>query len=63
VRQDIALFIYAQLVVKEEKLDIELTETAFPEKQFSLNNVGLKEGDGTFIVFKDGRLVAAGQTD
>ncbi|MBL7736164.1 MAG: cytochrome b N-terminal domain-containing protein [Chitinophagaceae bacterium] len=59
VRQDIALFIYTQLSIKEDQVDIELTETAFPEKQFRLNKVGLKKGDGTFIVFKDGRLTVA----
>ena len=59
VRQDIALFIYTQLSIKEDQVDIELTETAFPEKQFRLNRIGLKKGDGTFIVFKDGRLEVA----
>ncbi len=59
VRQDIALFIYTQLSVKEDQVDIELTETAFPEKKFRIDGVRLKEGDGTFIVFKDGRLTVA----
>lgn len=57
VRQDIAMFIYTQLAIKEDEVDIELTETAFPEKKYQLNGVALKEGDGTFVVFKDNKLV------
>ncbi|HRO45690.1 cytochrome b N-terminal domain-containing protein [Agriterribacter sp.] len=60
VRQDIALFIYTQLTIEEDDVDIELRETAFPEKQFRLNNVQLKKGDGTFVVFKDNNLTVAG---
>lgn len=60
LRQDIAMFIYTQLVVKDDKVNIELSETAFPEKTYRLNEVPLKTGDGTFIVFKDGRLEVEG---
>lgn len=60
VRQDIAMFIYTQLTLKDEAVNIELQETAFPEKQYRLNNVPLKRGDGTFVVFKDNNLVLAG---
>lgn len=60
VRQDIAMFVYTQLTVKEDAVHIELRETAFPEKQYRLNNVQLKKGDGTFVVFKDNKLVLAG---
>lgn len=60
VRQDIAMFIYTQLTLKEDAVNIELQETAFPEKQYRLNNVQLKKGDGTFVVFKDNSLVLAG---
>ena len=58
-RQDIAMFIYTQLIIEEDYVDIELTETAFPDKQFRLNKVALKKGDGTFIVFKDNSLAIA----
>lgn len=60
IRQDIALFIYAQLSIKEDQVDIVLTETAFPDTQFRIHNVPLKEGDGTFIVWKDNKLTVAG---
>ena len=38
-------------------MDIELTETAFPDKKLHIDNVPLKKGDGTFVVFKDNKLV------
>ncbi len=59
VRQDIAMFIYTQLVLEENRVDIELAETAFPDKQYHLKNVSLKEGDGTFVIFKDNSLTVA----
>ncbi|HRP32737.1 MAG TPA: cytochrome b N-terminal domain-containing protein [Agriterribacter sp.] len=60
VRQDIAMFIYTQLVVDDDYVDVELTETAFPDKHYQLSKVGLKKGDGTFVVFKDNNLALAG---
>ncbi|MBX2930447.1 MAG: cytochrome b N-terminal domain-containing protein [Chitinophagaceae bacterium] len=59
LRQDIAMFVYTQLVLEQDKVDIQLTETAFPDKQLSLNNVSLKKGDGTFVILKDGKLEIA----
>ncbi|MCO5241807.1 MAG: cytochrome b N-terminal domain-containing protein [Chitinophagaceae bacterium] len=60
LRQDIAMFIYTQLNIREDKVNIEFSETAFPDKQFHLHNVALKKGDGTFIIFKDNKLEIAG---
>ena len=57
LRQDIAMFIYTRLIIKKENVDIELTETAFPDKKLHIDNVPLKKGDGTFVVFKDNKLV------
>ena len=59
VRQDIAMFIYTQLVIKEDYVDVELTETAFPWKKYRIEKVGLKKGDGVFVVFKDNKLKMA----
>lgn len=59
LRQDIAMFIYTQLIIKEDYVDVELTETIFPDKKYRLKNVGLKKGDGTFVVFKDNSLKLA----
>lgn len=56
LRKDIAMFIYTELVLKENKVDIELSETAFPSKVKTIKNVTLKKGDGTIIVFKEGQL-------
>ena len=42
-RQDIAMFIYTQLIIEEDYVDIELTETAFPDKQFRLNKIAIKK--------------------
>lgn len=58
-RQDIAMFIYTQLIIKEDFVDVELVETAFPDKKFRLEKIGLKKGDGTFVVFKDNNLKLA----
>lgn len=57
LRQDIAMFIYSELVIKTDQVDIELIETVFPDKKLYINNVALKEGDGTFVVLKDNKLV------
>lgn len=59
LRQDIAMFIYTQLIIKEDFVDVELTEISFPEKQYRLEKVGLKKGDGTFVVYKDNNLKLA----
>jgi hypothetical protein len=59
LRQDIAIFIYTQMVIKEDEVDIELTETAFPDKKRRIDKVALKKGDGTFVVLKDNHLVLA----
>jgi hypothetical protein len=53
------MFIYTQLVIKEDMVDVELTETAFPDKNFRINNLALKNGDGTFIVFKNNKMMPA----
>ncbi len=56
VRQDIAMFIYEEMKLADDFVNIELKETAFPDKTFRLDNVGLKKGDGTFVILKDGNL-------
>jgi quinol-cytochrome oxidoreductase complex cytochrome b subunit len=58
-RQDIAMFIYTEMKLKEEAVNVYLTETAFPDKKQSLENIFLEKGDGTFIILKDGKLTRA----
>lgn len=60
LRQDIAMFIYSQLILKENSVDVELYETAFKDKKYRLNNIQLKKGDGTFVIFKDNKLLETG---
>ena len=60
VRNDIAMFIYTQLVLSDDAVNVELTETAFPDKKYQLNHIKLKKGDGTFVIFKDNALRLAG---
>lgn len=60
LRQDIAMFVYSQLVLKQNYVDVILKETDVPEKEYRLNRVKLNEGDGTFVVFKDNKLVTTG---
>jgi quinol-cytochrome oxidoreductase complex cytochrome b subunit len=59
LRQDIAMYIYTELKVEEDAVNISLTETAFAGKGQSLENVLLEKGDGTFIILKDGKLSKA----
>ncbi len=59
VRRDIAMFIYTQLVIQQDQVDVELTETSFPNKKLRLEKVALKKGDGTFVVYKDNKLEVA----
>jgi quinol-cytochrome oxidoreductase complex cytochrome b subunit/ferredoxin len=59
LRHDIAMFIYSQLVLEQDLVDVQLVETAFPDKQLNISNVQLKKGDGTFVILKDGKLVVA----
>lgn len=60
LRNDIAMFIYTQLVLPNNKVDVELNEISFPDKKYYLNNISLKEGDGTFVIFKNNQLVLGG---
>lgn len=59
LRRDIAMFIYSQLVLKEDSVDVELTETAFPEKRLRIEDVKLRKGDGTFVILADSKLKVA----
>lgn len=59
LRQDIAMFIYAQLNADADQVDVTFTETAFPDKTFDIKNVELHKGDGTFVIFKDDKLQIA----
>lgn len=54
------MFIYAQLNPATDRVDVEFAEIAFPEKQYQLKNLRLREGDGTFVILKEGKLEVAG---
>lgn len=56
LRKDIAMFIYTELKLKEDKVNIELSEVSFPDKIKRIDNVVLKQGDGTIIILKDNEL-------
>lgn len=60
LRNDIAMFIYTQLVLNNDKVDVELSEISFPDVKYRINNVELKKGDGTFVIFKDDKLTLGG---
>jgi hypothetical protein len=59
MRQDISMYIYAEMKVTEDAVNVSLTETAFPDKKQSLENIPLEKGDGTFIILEEGKLVKA----
>ncbi|MCO5234300.1 MAG: hydrogenase iron-sulfur subunit [Chitinophagales bacterium] len=58
LRKDIAMFIYTQLVLEEDSVDVEITETEGSKKTTKLSNITLKEGDGTFVIYKDDKLLS-----
>lgn len=59
LRHDIAMFIFTQMNITEDKVDVELKETEGEKKELILNNIPVKPGDGTFVILKDGKLVVA----
>lgn len=63
MRHDIAMFIFTQLKVPVESVDIELQETEGPRKKFVLNQVKMTPGDGTFVSFEDGKLKIVSQAN
>lgn len=63
LRSDIAMFIYAQLNLEEDAVNVQFTETAFPNKKFEIKNVHLKQGDGSFVIFKNNQLVLGGSIE
>ena len=63
LRHDIAMFIFNQMNVQEDLVDIELQETEGEKKTLALNNVNVKQGDGTFVILRDGKLEVAQKTD
>lgn len=59
LRNDIAMFIYTQMNVDADLVDIRLRETAGLGKTLSINDVKVAKGDGTFVILKEGKLVVA----
>lgn len=59
LRHDIAMFIFSQLKVDADNVDIELKEVEGTMKTLVLKDVAVKRGDGTFVLLKDGNLVVA----
>jgi hypothetical protein len=59
LRNDIAMFIYTQMNVDADLVDIRLRETAGSGKTLSINDVKVAKGDGTFVILKEGKLVVA----
>ncbi len=59
LRNDIATFIFTQMNVTEDKVDVELKETEGEQKELMLRHISVKPGDGTFVILHDGKLVVA----
>jgi len=59
LRHDIAMFIFTQLNVSADKVDVVLKETEGSKKTLSLTNVDVHPGDGTFVILKEGKLAVA----
>jgi ferredoxin len=56
LRQDIAIFVFDEIKTNENQFDVELVETAFPERKLQLLSVQVNQKDGTVIVLKEGQF-------
>lgn len=56
LRHDIAMFIFTQLKVTADKVDVVLQETEGEKKKMLLSDVPVPKGDGTFVILNDGKL-------
>lgn len=59
MRNDIAMFIFTQMNVQEDKVDVVLQETEGSKKTLSLKDIPVVKGDGTFVILNDGQLEVA----
>lgn len=58
LRKDIAMFIFSQLIISQDLVDVEIKETEGSKKSYRINNIRLVKGDGTFVQFKDNKLLS-----
>lgn len=56
LRQDISIFVYAEITTHDSSVNISVSETAFPEKTTALNKIQLNTDDGTIVTFADEQL-------
>ncbi|MDO8368268.1 MAG: 4Fe-4S binding protein [Saprospiraceae bacterium] len=56
LRQDIAIFVFDEIKTGKSQVDVELVETAFPDKKLTLDNVPVSSTDGTVIILREGKL-------
>lgn len=56
LRHDISIFVYSEIATADSMVNIQITETAFPDKILVLKNVALSNNDGTIVSFADGQL-------
>lgn len=63
LRNDIAMFIYTEMNVEADRVDVELRETEGGGKTLHLNDVKVTKGDGTFVILKDGKMEVAAKNE
>ncbi len=63
LRNDIAMFIYTQMNVEADRVNVELRETEGGGKTLNLNDVKVIKGDGTFVILKDGKMEVAAKKE
>ncbi len=63
LRNDIAMFIYTQMNVEADRVNVELRETEGGGKTLNLNDVKVIKGDGTFVILKDGKMEVAAKNE
>ncbi len=56
LRKDISIFVYSEMKTQDTIVNIKVTQIAFPDSVSVLNNVRLRNDDGTIISFSDGAL-------
>ncbi len=56
LRKDISIFVYKEIATLDSIVNVEVKETAFPDKVQLLKNIKLSKMDGTIISFTDGQI-------
>lgn len=57
LRHDIAIYVFAEINTRSERLHFVLNETGVPDKKIEMRDITLTSTDATLLTFLDGKLV------